>query len=212
MFFLHTVLPLPGDFSTLPVVVCFCFFFPPRMSKWLQLNKTAHGEQIHLHFDEKWSFSFHLIICTSFGGAVVTGHISQDILLTSETHFCLLLTSQAVTCFLCLALFSVNSKLVTVQEQLFLGDSDICLHQNFIPISKPDLLPRLRCLWNLQAWCHSHPAHAHSSPWGEIHISQKALELSLLQSSHWRLCHILRFIPSDTQRLCYLPLKGTSFP
>lgn len=47
------------------------------MSKWLQLNKTALGEQIHLHFDEKWNFSFHLIICTSFGRAVVTGRVSQ---------------------------------------------------------------------------------------------------------------------------------------
>lgn len=138
--------------------------------------------------------------------------ISEDILLANETRFCLLLTSQAVTCFLCLALFSVNSKLVTVQEQLFVGDSDICLHQNFIPISKSDLLPRLRHLWDLQAWCHSHPAHAHGSPWREIYTSQKALELSLLQSSHWRLCHILSIVPSNMQRLCYFPLKGTFLP
>lgn len=47
------------------------------MSKWLQLNKTALGEQIHFHFDAKWNFSFHLIICTSFGRAVVTAHASR---------------------------------------------------------------------------------------------------------------------------------------
>lgn len=53
------------------------FFLPPEMSKWLQFNKTAFGEQINFHFDDKWNFSFHLIICKSLGGAEAAGCVSQ---------------------------------------------------------------------------------------------------------------------------------------
>lgn len=74
IFLLQNILPLLGDFTTLPVVG---FFFPKKMSKWLQFNKTALGEQINFHFDDKWDFSFHLIICKSFGGAEAAGCVSQ---------------------------------------------------------------------------------------------------------------------------------------
>ena len=47
------------------------------MSKWLHFNKTAFGKQIHFHFDKKCNFSFHLVICTSFGGAVFTDRVSR---------------------------------------------------------------------------------------------------------------------------------------
>lgn len=73
-FLLQNILPLTGVFTTWPVAG---LFSPPKMSKWLQFNKTAFGEQINFHFDDKWNFPFHLIICKSFGGAEAAGCVSQ---------------------------------------------------------------------------------------------------------------------------------------
>lgn len=167
MFFPHNILPLPGDFTTLPVF-CLFFFFPQKMSKWLQWNETALGEQIYFHFDEKWNFSFPLIICTSFGRAVVTGRVSLK-------TFCLQVRFASVCSLHCTSsnMFSLlrlsGHKLKTGYgsgADFPWGHSGVCLHQNFIPISEPDPLPGWRCLWELQAWCHSHSAHVHSSPGG----------------------------------------------
>lgn len=86
---------------------------------------------------------------------MVTGCVSEDLLLASETCLSAPLTAQAVTCFLCFALVGINSKLAAVQEQLF---------QNFIPTSEPGSLPELRFPWMLKAWDHSHPAHVRKFP------------------------------------------------
>lgn len=82
------------------------------------------------------------------------------------------MTVQALTCFLCFALVGINSKLATVQDQLFHGENGLFLQQ---------------ICTHLQAWSHSLALVPQPScPWvqqplEEILIFHRELKLSLLQ-------------------------------
>lgn len=97
MFSFHCVLLLPGNFTTLPA------FFFPRMSKWLQLEKTALGKQtLFTVMRSETSLFTQLSADLSAGSeSIVTCHASQQVLCFQMRLSSALLTAQAATCFLC---------------------------------------------------------------------------------------------------------------
>lgn len=79
-----------------------CFFFP-RMSKWLQLEKTALGKQtLFTVMRSETSLFTQLSADLSAGSeSIVTCHASQQVLCFQMRLSSALLTAQAATCFLC---------------------------------------------------------------------------------------------------------------
>lgn len=173
IFLLQNILPLLGDFTTLPVVG----FFPQKKS----LNDCSLTRQL---LESRLIFT--LMISETSPSTSLSANLLVELRLLAV---CLKrpfpckwgwllsapMTVQALTCFLCFALAGINSKLATVLEQLFHGENGLFLHQSCThlqgrshSLAKVAVVPRTSCLWAQQ-------------PLEEIPISQRELELSLLQ-------------------------------